>query len=145
MGGNIIEHEGRLFRLRQDFSAGHGDGLIVFEIDELSDAYSERTVGRIRFTDRRGPHTLNVGDDQIVFDWYQDRVSLLVGSEELDRWCGINSRSACARRKQPNKELLLKRCAPALRGRPPSNGREAFGLGQDPALDHLSASARRQI
>lgn len=84
MGGAIIDHGDRLFRLGQDFSRGYGDGLMVFEIETLTrEAYSERLVGRIRFTDRRGPHTLNVRGDQMVFDWYHDRISPFAGFRRL--------------------------------------------------------------
>ena len=84
MGGAIIERAGCLFRLGQDFSRGYGDGLIFFEIDELSpDAYSERKMGSIRFTDRRGPHTLNARGNRIVFDWYHDQFSPFAGFRRL--------------------------------------------------------------
>ena len=84
MGGGIIDHDGRRFRLGQDFSRGYGDGLVVFEIEDLTPhSYSERIVGRIRFADRRGPHTLNVRGGRMVFDWYRDRISLLAGPRRL--------------------------------------------------------------
>jgi hypothetical protein len=84
MGGAIIEGNGRLFRLGQDFSRGYGDGLILFEIEELSpDAFSERMTGSIRFLDRRGPHTLNVRGDRFVFDWYHERLSPYAGLRRL--------------------------------------------------------------
>ena len=80
MGGAIVDRDGRLFRLGQDFSRGYGDGLILFEIEELSpEAYSERIADHIRFTDRRGPHTLNVRGNRMVFDWYYDRFSPFAG------------------------------------------------------------------
>ena len=84
MGGAIIERGRRLFRLGQDFSRGYGDGLVLFEIEELSPGtYSERKTGHIRFTDRRGPHTLNLRGDRVVFDWYHDRFSPLAGFRRL--------------------------------------------------------------
>ena len=84
MGGNLIERSGRLFRLGQDFSGGYGDGLIIFEINALNQkAYAETKVGEIRFADRKGPHTLNVRGDEVVFDWYRDRLSPLAGIRRL--------------------------------------------------------------
>jgi hypothetical protein len=84
MGGNIIEEGGRLFRLGQDFSGDYGDGLIFFEITELSEeAYSERVISRIHFSDRNGPHTLNVRGGQIVFDWYRNRFTPRAGLRRL--------------------------------------------------------------
>lgn len=84
MGGNLIDRDGKLFRLGQDFSDGYGDGLIVFEINELTpEVYAETKVSEIRFSDRKGPHTLNIRGDEIVFDWYRDRFSLLAGVRRL--------------------------------------------------------------
>jgi hypothetical protein len=71
MGGNIIKQDGRLYRLGQDFTRDYGDGLVLFQIGELSaTSYSESLVRRIRFSDRKGPHTLNIRSDEIVFDPY---------------------------------------------------------------------------
>lgn len=57
--------------------------LILFEVEELSpEAYSERKADHIRFTDRRGPLTLNLRGNRIVFDWYHDRFSPLAGFQE---------------------------------------------------------------
>ena len=84
MAGNIIRSGGRLVRLGQDFTAGYGDGIIGFEIETLTpDSYRERRLGSLRFTDRRGPHTLNVRDGEMVFDWYVDRVSPLASFRRL--------------------------------------------------------------
>lgn len=84
MGGAIVETDGRLFRLGQDFSGAYGDGLFAFEIEELSpEHYRERPIGRIGFTDRKGPHTLNFRNGQAAFDWYEDRVTLFAGMRRL--------------------------------------------------------------
>lgn len=84
MGGNFVKQESRLYRLGQDFTRDYGDGLIIFEVNELSpDAYSESLAGRIRLSDRKGPHTLNLRGDEVVFDWYRDRFSLLAGVRRL--------------------------------------------------------------
>jgi len=83
MGGNLIEQNGRLYRLGQDFTRDYGDGLILFEIGELSvDSYSESLVSRIRLTDRKGPHTLNIRGNEIVFDPYL----IAVPSDRKDRF-----------------------------------------------------------
>ena len=83
MGGNLIEQNGRLYRLGQDFTRDYGDGLVLFEIGELSaTSYSESLVRRIRFLDRKGPHTLNIRSDEIVFDPYL----IAVPSDRKDRF-----------------------------------------------------------
>ena len=84
MGGAILDLDGRLIRFGQDFSGGYGDGLIAFEIDELTpDSYTERKIGTLRFGDRHGPHTLNFREGEMLFDWYQERVSLLAGVRRI--------------------------------------------------------------
>jgi hypothetical protein len=84
MAGGLIETGGRLIRLGQDFRSGYGDGILAFEIEALSESdYRERPIGSLRFTDRRGPHTLNLGEGEIVFDWYVDRFSLLAGFRRI--------------------------------------------------------------
>lgn len=80
MGGRIIQHTGQLYRVGQDFSGSYGDGLLAFAIHDLTpSSYAEHLVGQIRFADRKGPHTLDVQDGLIAFDWYRNRFSLLAG------------------------------------------------------------------
>jgi hypothetical protein len=88
MGGAIAERGGRLIRFGQDYTRGYGEGLIAFEITELGPAtYAERPLGHIRFSGRKGPHTLNFREGEMVFDWYFDRFSLRAGVRRLAlRW-----------------------------------------------------------
>lgn len=80
MGGRIIETAGGLIRPGQDFERSYGDALLLFRIVELSpEIYREEQVGRIAFTNLRGPHTLDLRGNQIVFDWYRDRFSPMAG------------------------------------------------------------------
>ena len=84
MGGALLDLDGRLIRFGQDLTRGYGDGLFAFEIEALTpDRYKERLLGRIGFEDRKGPHTLNSNADEIVFDWYRERLSLLAGFRRL--------------------------------------------------------------
>jgi hypothetical protein len=84
MGGSIVRIGERLVRIGQDFSRGYGDGLLAFEIEALSEAeYRERRIGEIRFRGRRGPHTLNFREGELIFDWYRERFSPLAGYRRL--------------------------------------------------------------
>jgi len=84
MGGSLLELDGRLIRFGQDFTGGYGDGLFAFEVESLTaEFYKERLLGRIGFSDRKGPHTLNWNGEGIVFDWYHERLSLLAGLRRL--------------------------------------------------------------
>ncbi len=86
MGGSFLSVRDRPIRLGQDFSSGYGDGLIAFEVETLTaDKYCEREIGTIRFADRKGPHTLNWADGEILFDWYRDRFSPLAGLRRLSQ------------------------------------------------------------
>lgn len=80
MAGALVSRDGRLFRLGQDSSRRYGDGLALFEVTRLTpSAYSEQEVGLLRFSGVRGPHTLNFTSEGILFDFYEERVSLLAG------------------------------------------------------------------
>jgi hypothetical protein len=45
--------------------------------------YRERMIGPIRFRDRIGPHTLNVRESELVFDWYRHEYDPLVALRRL--------------------------------------------------------------
>lgn len=80
MAGGLLKCQERLVRFGQDFSSGYGDGIIAFEVEELTEErFRERPIGEVRFGDRRGPHTLNFNGEEIAFDWYFERFSLLAG------------------------------------------------------------------
>ena len=84
MAGPIHHWPAGLFRLGQDFGAGYGDGIIAFRIDELtSERYRETEIGARSFDRVRGPHTLDVHEGTLLFDWYEERFSLLAGIRRL--------------------------------------------------------------
>lgn len=80
MGGNLVTQSGRLFRLGQNNAFGYGSSLTICDVTDLSpQSYAETPVGTLRFTDARGPHTLNIHGDRAVLDFYHDRFDLLAG------------------------------------------------------------------
>ena len=84
MAGNLVRTGNRLIRFGQDFRSRYGDGVIAFEVEELSPtAYRERPIGRIALPDRRGPHTINFQDGEILFDWYHERFAPGAGLRRL--------------------------------------------------------------
>jgi hypothetical protein len=86
MAGNLLEQGSKLYRLGQNFESDYGDGISVFEIQQLDAAnYSERLIGKLRFTDAKGPHTFNLSPDstKITFDWYRDRYTPMAGVRRL--------------------------------------------------------------
>ena len=92
MAGGLLRLDGRLIRFGQSFERFYGDGIVVFEIEALSPAtYRERMIGEIRFRDRIGPHTFNVKDGELVFDWYRHRFDPLVGLRRLRTRLGRGS------------------------------------------------------
>ena len=84
MGGLILVHDDRLYRLGQDSRRSYGDGLLLFSIDKLSRSdYLESDAGSLRFAKHRGPHTLNLRRSQLLFDHYDNRFSIFAGVRRL--------------------------------------------------------------
>jgi hypothetical protein len=84
MAGALLRLDGRLIRFGQSFERFYGDGIVAFEIEALGpETYSERRIAGIRFSDRIGPHTLNVRDGELVFDWYRHEFDPLVALRRL--------------------------------------------------------------
>ena len=84
MAGRILRAGGRLYRPGQDLRGAYGDGLLLFPIEEISPiAYRESEGTPLRFTGHRGPHTLNIRENTALFDYYDDRFSLLAGLRRL--------------------------------------------------------------
>jgi hypothetical protein len=86
MGGAFITADGLLYRVGQDGSRAYGDGVLFFQIDELSAAsYRERLIGKLRFRDFLGPHTINLGSRSVLFDFYRHRLRPLAGFRRVQR------------------------------------------------------------
>lgn len=84
MAGALLRLDGRLIRFGQNFERFYGDGIVAFEVEELTPTtYCERMIGPIRFSDRIGPHTLNVREGELVFDWYRHEYDPLVALRRL--------------------------------------------------------------
>ena len=84
MGGRIISKEGRLMRFGQNNCFDYGNGLFVNEINRLSlTTYEESCIGEIRFSDTKGPHTIDLRDDMAILDFYVEQFSVLAGYRRL--------------------------------------------------------------
>lgn len=84
MAGPIHLWPAGLIRLGQDFGTGYGDGIIAFRIEELTpDRYRETEIGARSFDRVKGPHTLDVHEGTLLFDWYEERFSPLAGIRRL--------------------------------------------------------------
>jgi hypothetical protein len=80
MAGGIHRDDGRMYRFGQNNCFGYGSEITVSEIVALSkDAYVEKPIGKISFSDARGPHTLDICGNEAVLDFYVDRFSILAG------------------------------------------------------------------
>ena len=80
MAGRVMRWNEGLFRLGQDWREHYGDGLIAFRITELTlDRYAEEEVGDFHFDHVKGPHTLDLRDNRLLFDYYEHRFSWLAG------------------------------------------------------------------
>lgn len=84
MGGRLIQRDGALYRFGQDNSGSYGNGIKIMQVTALSpDAYEERKVGELRFSDAKGPHTVDVRNGKVVLDFYVEKFSLLAGYRRL--------------------------------------------------------------
>jgi hypothetical protein len=98
MAGALLRLDGRMIRFGQSFERFYGDGIVAFEVEEMSPAvYRERMIGPIRFRDRIGPHTLNARDGELVFDWYRHEYDPLVAVRRLLSRLRRRSRAAARR------------------------------------------------
>ena len=67
--GNVIEKNGKLYRLGQDCSLVYGGGVMVYEIKNLSPTnYTEKFITKIAMP-YLGNHTFNLSGDKIIFDY----------------------------------------------------------------------------
>lgn len=84
MAGEIVCHEGELYRLGQDSTREYGNGITVSRITRLSpESYGEERVGRVALKHYKGPHTLNFHDGRVLLDFYSDEFSWLAGYRRL--------------------------------------------------------------
>ena len=84
MAGQIASVRGCLYRLGQDSRRNYGDGLLAFQIIELSpETFSEIAAGEFAFDTVRGPHTVNADGHRLLFDFYEERFSMFAGIRRL--------------------------------------------------------------
>ena len=84
MAGLLLTNGGELFRPGQDLRHRYGDAVLLFRIEELSPTrYRESEAARLGFSCHCGPHTLNLSGSTALFDYYDDRFSLLAGFRRL--------------------------------------------------------------
>jgi len=94
MAGRIaVAPDGSLWRLGQDSTRDYGDGVLLFEIEQLSaEEYEEVERGRLRFMHVRGPHTVNFDESRALFDFYRNRTSPFAGLRRFVRLMALRRR-----------------------------------------------------
>jgi hypothetical protein len=84
MAGHLVFIGGKLVRIGQDLRRGYGDGISFFHVKRLDrEGYEEERTGQFRFSDVRGPHTLNLGRGTMTFDYYRDEFFPMAGFRRL--------------------------------------------------------------
>jgi hypothetical protein len=84
MGGSLFSADRKIFRTGQNCTRDYGNGVALFEIVELSrHRFVEQFVVECRFDGVKGPHTVNIADRKVLFDYYEDRFSLTAGWRRL--------------------------------------------------------------
>ncbi|HXG80738.1 MAG TPA: hypothetical protein VNJ05_02950, partial [Sphingomicrobium sp.] len=88
MAGPIRQWPAGLIRSGQDLRSGYGDGILAFRIAELTPhRYREEEIGSAAFARVKGPHTVDLQDSTLLFDWYDERFDPLAGVRRLlHRW-----------------------------------------------------------
>jgi len=82
--GRIFEKNGELFRFGQNNTISYGNGIVINKIIEISvEKYSEEEVGSINFTDCSGPHTIDIKNEEIVLDFYEDTFNIFAGLNRI--------------------------------------------------------------
>ena len=84
MAGNIIKYKNQLYRISQDNTNDYGNGIIINLIKVLDpNTYEEEILKRIYVKNFYGPHTLNIFDKNITFDFYYHKFNLLAGVNRI--------------------------------------------------------------
>lgn len=84
MGGAIFKVDNKIYRFGQNNCYGYGNGLIAFEIINLTkNLYNETYVDEISLINACGPHTINFHDGQMIIDFYNHTFSFLSGYRRL--------------------------------------------------------------
>lgn len=84
MAGKIISFQGKIYRLGQNNCGDYGNGIFVNEILDLSkENYQERLTNPIKLDRAKGPHTIDIFENNIVLDFYEDKFSIFAGYRRL--------------------------------------------------------------
>jgi hypothetical protein len=84
MGGPILRSHGALWRWGQDNSEEYGAGLVLYRIERLTPQdYDEAEAGGLTLAGHKGPHTIDVHGERVVFDRYRLRFSPLAWLDRL--------------------------------------------------------------
>jgi hypothetical protein len=84
MGGRIQMIKGDLYRFGQNNSYGYGEKISVMKIKQLGkNFYSEERVSSINIDSVLGPHTIDIKNNDILFDFYSEDFNILAGYRRI--------------------------------------------------------------
>ncbi len=85
MGGPIVKCGGKLLRFGQNNSKQYGDGLYCCRISRISKSeYVEDKWFRLKVSNgKSGPHTFAVFEDKVIFDFYENKISIFAGLRRI--------------------------------------------------------------
>lgn len=84
MGGQILLLNNKIYRFGQNNSESYGNGLVVSEIKKISpNKYEEKIVSQITVNKFKGPHTINIFKNRLIFDFYYDKFNILAGFKRI--------------------------------------------------------------
>jgi hypothetical protein len=82
--GRLLQTTAGLLRPAQIGTGRYGDGLVLNRVIRLDrDAYAEEPFSSIRLATGRGPHTIDLHEDRMLVDAYEDRVSAFAAWDRI--------------------------------------------------------------
>lgn len=80
MAGNFVKHKNLIYRIGQNNSKEYGNGISINLVKLLSPKnYEEQFVKKISINKFKGPHTINIFNENIIFDFYYDKFNVFAG------------------------------------------------------------------
>jgi len=84
MAGRIQMIKGQLYRFGQNNSYKYGEKISVMKIRQLNkNFYSEERVSSIKVNSVFGPHTIDIKNNDILFDFYSEDFNILAGYRRI--------------------------------------------------------------
>ncbi len=84
-GGRVFKFKNKFYRFGQDCTNEYGNGLILFEINQLTDSnFSECIISSIKFKNNfKGPHNMDFSNNLLTWDFYEEKFNIFAGLRRI--------------------------------------------------------------